>query len=175
MTRIFLSYRRDDEPGLVRALLTKIDAAELGAAFLDLEGIPAGEDFRKVLGPRVTNCEALLVMVGPRWMDELKSRHGAPKPDYVVFEIQLALMLGKRIIPVLLRGAKPPAAEELPDSIRDLSNLQAVSLHDDSFDADCGHLLASLGFDGDRVIHGAHFAHCEHLIRSIVNARSAAL
>ena len=48
------------------------------------------------------------------------------------------------VVPVLVEGMTMPRAEDLPEAIRPLSRRQAISLHDETWDADVDRLLAVL-------------------------------
>ena len=77
--RIFLSYRREDEPGFALALFGRLEQAfPPEDLFMDVEGgIAAGEDFVRVLEDQVSACDVLLALIGPKWltaMDEMGHR-----------------------------------------------------------------------------------------------------
>lgn len=86
--------------------------------------IPFGVDFRKHLDEQVSKCDVFLAVIGPDWTGtkngEGKSRLEDPR-DFVRIEIESALKREIPIIPVLVRGAKIPDAERLPDSVQELS------------------------------------------------------
>ena len=61
MGAIFISYRRDDcqgEAGRLSDSLTKVFGDS--KVFLDVEGIPAGQDFRQAIEQQVASCDVLL-------------------------------------------------------------------------------------------------------------------
>jgi formylglycine-generating enzyme required for sulfatase activity len=143
--KIFINYRRADDPGFTTALYQRLEA-EFGAEdlFMDVEGhIKPGDDFAVVINAQVAAAEAMLVVIGPRWAALLEARAGDVN-DYVVVEIKAALKQGKRLIPVLVGGANPPRAEQLPKSIRPLARRHAVGLRPDRFKADCQALVTAL-------------------------------
>jgi formylglycine-generating enzyme required for sulfatase activity len=112
--------------------------------FMDVEGhIKPGDDFVAVLTAQVAACDVLLALIGPRWAELLAARAGDPD-DFVVVEIRAALDHGKRVIPVLVGNAAMPRAETLPEPIRALARLQAVSLRPERFAADCQGLVTAL-------------------------------
>ena len=48
--KIFINYRRGDEPGFVQALFGRLEQAfPADQLFMDVDNIPAGEDFVRVL------------------------------------------------------------------------------------------------------------------------------
>ena len=69
--RIFVNYRRGDDPGFTQALYQKLET-EFGrdALFMDVEGfIKAGDDFVHVLNAQVAQSDVVLAVIGPRWLD----------------------------------------------------------------------------------------------------------
>jgi formylglycine-generating enzyme required for sulfatase activity len=143
--KIFINYRRADDPGFTTALYQRLEA-EFGAGdlFMDVEGhIKPGDDFAVVINTQVAAADAMLVVIGPRWAALLEARAGDVN-DYVVVEIKAALKQAKRVIPVLVGGANPPRAEQLPKSIRPLARRHAVGLRPDRFKADCQALVTAL-------------------------------
>jgi formylglycine-generating enzyme required for sulfatase activity len=143
--KIFVNYRRGDDPGFTQALYLRLED-EFSAAdlFMDVEGhIKPGDDFVEVLNAQVAAADVLLVVIGPRWADLLAARTGDPD-DFVAIEIKAALDQGKRIIPVLVNGASMPRADILPETIRAFARRNAVGLRPERFKADCQGLVAAL-------------------------------
>jgi hypothetical protein len=69
--KIFVSYRRSDDPGFAQALYLRLES-EFGGdnVFMDVEGhIKAGDDFVTVLNDQVAQCDVLLAIIGERWVD----------------------------------------------------------------------------------------------------------
>jgi hypothetical protein len=139
---IFISYRRDDEAGYAQALFQRLEA-ELGRdrLFLDVEGyIKPGDDFEKVIAERIAECDVLLAIIGPRWLD-VRDKHGNRRLDdpldFVRLEIKSAIEQGKRVIPVLVNNASIPEIQELPDALRTLLGKNVVRLSKERFAADC--------------------------------------
>jgi len=143
--KICINHRRGDDPGFTQALYQVLEQEfSAGDLFTDVEGqIKPGDDFVAVLNRRVAPCDALLVVIGPRWADLLAQRAGA-EDDFVAIEIKAALDQGKRLIPVLVGGAAMPRAATLPESIRALASRHAVGLRPEHFKADCQGLVAAL-------------------------------
>src|SRR5262245_18679890 len=96
---IFLSYRRTDAAGHARALsrdLVKIFPPE--AIFFDRSTIESGDDFPDRLRSAVTECKALLALIGPDWLAAAGpsgARRLDDERDVVRMEIALAISLGK--------------------------------------------------------------------------------
>jgi TIR domain len=70
VSRIFLSYRRDDAQGEARHLLDDLKK-QFGQhhVFMDVTGIDPGRDFREAIDKAVSNCDVLIVVIGKQWLD----------------------------------------------------------------------------------------------------------
>ena len=141
--KIFINYRRGDDPGITRALYDHLeDEFAAGDLLMDVEGhIKPGDDFVEVLNTQVAAADVVLVVIGPRWADLLAARDG---DDFVGIEIKAALDQGKRVIPVLVGDANMPRADALPEAIRSLARRNAVGLRPERFRADCQGLVSAL-------------------------------
>jgi hypothetical protein len=117
VTTVFISYRRSDEPFAVEAIEQFLIQA-LGAdhVFRDTSDIAHGDDFRAAMDDAIGRHAVVLVVIGRGWD---VSRLADPK-DNVRFEIERALDLGKRVLPVLVGAAAWPNAEQLPASLASL-------------------------------------------------------
>src|SRR6516162_5052702 len=147
--KIFFSYRREDEPGFALALYSRLDQTFPPERLLmDIEvGTAAGQDFVQVLEDQVSACDVMLVMIGPKWLsatDELGRRRLDNPQDFVRIEVESALRLGKRVIPVLVHKTEMPRVEALPDPIRPLARRQAVGLTHERFKTDTEGLIKAL-------------------------------
>jgi hypothetical protein len=66
----FLSYRREDSAGHAGRLADHLlDRFGTGSVFMDVESIEAGADFSAEIQGAISGSEAVLVMIGPRWLD----------------------------------------------------------------------------------------------------------
>ena len=143
--KIFINYRRNDDPGFTQALYQRLEddfASE--DLFMDVEGqIKPGDDFVEVLSGRVSAADVMLVVIGPRWADLFAAYQGG-RDDFVAIEIKAALDQGKRVIPVLVRGAELPRADALPEGIRSLVRRNTVGLRPERFRSDCQGLVTAL-------------------------------
>jgi hypothetical protein len=148
MSGIFISYRRDDQPGFAGRLADSLSTA-FGAdyVFRDIEDIHPGEDFVVALRNHLESIDAMLVMIGPAWLTE--SRNGVRRldeaQDFVRLEIKAGLESGKPVIPVLVGGAAMPAEADLPPELAGLARRQAVVLSDIGWRDDVERLVSSLG------------------------------
>lgn len=125
MSKILISYRRDDSADVTGRIDDRL-VQQFGreAVFVDVDSIPFGVDFRKHLDEQVAKCDVFLAVIGPDWdgsrHNEGKSRLEDPR-DFVRIEIESALKRQIPIIPVLVRGARIPAAEQLPTTLQELA------------------------------------------------------
>jgi len=146
--KIFINYRRGDEPGFTQALLGRLEQAfPAERLFIDVDNIPPGEDFVAMLESQVAQCDAMLTVIGNNWLgaaDERGGRRLDDPHDFVRIEIESALKQGKRVIPVLVHQARMPHPEELPEAIRPLSQRNAVRLTHERFRSDVQGLIKAL-------------------------------
>jgi WD40 repeat protein len=147
--RIFLNYRRGDDPGFALALYSRLEQSfQTEQLFMDVEGgIPAGADFVEVLKAQVAECDVLLALIGQNWLTAVDDAGGMrlQNPnDFVRVEIESAMRLGKRVIPVLLNKAEMPRASDLPETLQPLARRNAVRLTQDRFRADAQGLINAL-------------------------------
>lgn len=147
--KIFISYRREDEPGFALALFVSLDQSfSAERLFMDVEGgIKAGEDFTRVLHRQVSECDVMLALIGRSWLkatDENGRRRLDNEHDFVRIEIESALKLGKLIIPVLLHKAEIPSANALPQSLQPLTHRNAAMLTQQRFKADAQGLITEI-------------------------------
>lgn len=146
--KIFINYRRGDEPGFAQALLGRLEQAfPADRLFIDVDNIPPGEDFIRVIELQVVQCDVLLAMIGKSWLgakDEDGGRRLDDPNDFVRIEIESALRQGKRVIPVLVHDARMPRSDELPEAIRPLATRNAVRLTHERFRADVQGLVRAL-------------------------------
>jgi hypothetical protein len=93
--KIFINYRRGDDPGYTQALYQRLeDEFASGDLFMDVEGhIKPGDDFVEVLNAQVAAADFLLTIIGPRWTELLAARTGDPD-DFVTIEIKAAVDQG---------------------------------------------------------------------------------
>ncbi len=149
MAGIFISYRHDDSQGwvgrLARALQQSFPHARV---FYDIATIQPGEDFVAAIEEALSCCQAVLAIIGPRWLNaqtaEGQRRIDDPV-DVVRLEIETALVRTVRVVPVLFGGAAMPKASDLPESLQPLLRRQAHEISDKRWDYDCDVLLKSLG------------------------------
>ena len=66
---IFVSYRRQDSSYIAVTLKERIERRfGVDSVFFDIDNIPIGADFRKHIEAAVSQCQALLVVIGDKWL-----------------------------------------------------------------------------------------------------------
>jgi hypothetical protein len=145
---IFISYRRSDAKSDARSICQRLERTfGKGRVFIDVDSIKPGENFQSVLNNDLDKCQAMVVVIGPRWLDLLKSSgpgDSETSHDYVSLEIASALERKLPIFPVLVDGATIPDAKDLPDNLKPLALRQALSIRHDSFPRDMSGLEQEL-------------------------------
>jgi hypothetical protein len=105
-----------------------------GQVFIDAD-IGHAENFVERINEVLRQCESMVVVIGPRWAtveDEHGRRRLFESRDWVRYEVERALQRQDvQVVPVLVAGAKMPAPGELPESLRELPELNAIDLSDD--------------------------------------------
>jgi hypothetical protein len=146
--RIFLSYRRDDTSGHAGRLYDALsDRLGRGNVFQDVAAIDPGADFGDAIVRALQDCDAVLAVIGPAWIDASTpagERRLDQPDDYVRLELSTALAADARVIPVLVAGANVPASADLPDELQGLAGRQAVVLHDQTWQHDVDGLVSRL-------------------------------
>ena len=149
MPRVFLSFRKADSR-LLRDRVYQAMADRFGAGEIFKSGrsIPAGADFAGVLRRQAAECELMLVLIGPAWLDisDDDGKRLLDRPhDWVRVEIATALRAGNRVIPVLLGDATMlPDGPALPDEIAGLARLQFLRVAETHLDDELNRLCASV-------------------------------
>lgn len=148
MRAIFISYRRNDTEGEAGRLFDDL-VSEFGenSVFMDVAAIEAGRDFRKVIDESVATCGVLLAIIGKSWVDakdDAGHRRLDDPTDFVRLETASALRRDIPVIPILVRGAKMPRTEELPEDLHDLAYRNSVELTHARWNSDLQLLVEAL-------------------------------
>jgi predicted ATPase len=177
--RLFLSYRREDSGGHAGRLADHLlDRFGNGSVFTDVESIEAGADFTEEIDAAILGCDAVLVVIGPTWVDTPASsgaRRLDEPSDFVRREIQTALASDARVIPVLVGGARMPAESDLPPPIAPLAHRHAVELLDRRWRVDVDGLIDAIegrapATFGDLPVQPTPFLGREREVSAIVEA-----
>jgi hypothetical protein len=150
MSRIFISYRRQDSATMTGRIYDRLESALGGnRVFRDIDDISPGEDFRAKLAKEINKSDVLLVIIGPKWETitnaEGKRRLDDPN-DFVRLEVEAGLRRADTIvIPVLAEGAAMPSPDKLPETMRELCYRNAVNVRQDpDFHRDIQKLIKNL-------------------------------
>jgi len=146
--KIFISYRRDADGGhagrIYEALAHRFCSRDL---FMD-HTIRPSELFPDVLKRTAGSCHVLLAVMGKDWAtirgDDARPRLEDPD-DWVRREIEIVLnRKNVVVIPVMVGGARVPDPNQLPESLRPLTDRQAQHLNQQSWDYDFERLLRAI-------------------------------
>jgi hypothetical protein len=135
LSRIFISYRRDDaaaDAGRLSDVLTD----ELGpnSVYKDVDDVPLGVSWRAAVRQAIRDSAAVLAVIGPSWTQS----------PAIEIELRTAFDSGIRVIPVLVRNANMPTPEALSSHLADFSDLNAASLDHATWNRDVGPLIETV-------------------------------
>jgi pSer/pThr/pTyr-binding forkhead associated (FHA) protein len=153
MVRMFLSYRRADSQHVTDRINDRlVDHFGPTAVFKDVDSIPLGADFFRVIQEAIAACQVFLPVIGRGWLDvtnEAGRRRLDDEQDYVRLEIEAALASELLIIPLLVDGARMPAVTQLPDSLRELTSRNAATVRSDpDFNRDLDRVIRAIEQSG---------------------------
>jgi hypothetical protein len=114
---------------------------------MDVDSIALGRDFRNTLHEVLGIIDVMLVIIDKDWTG-VKDEGGRTRledpSDYVRLEVEAALKRDIVVTPVLVKGARMPAPEQLPAEIRDLVYRNGFELSHDRWESDVGELVRRL-------------------------------
>ena len=142
---VFISYRRQDTQDLAGRIADRLRAVpQIEQVFLDVDGIAPGVDFAARIHTAIADSAVCLLLMGPQW-------HGPAAPggtariwderDFVRQEAVAALKSAQRVLPVLANGAPMPQSDDLPEDLRRLPTINALSVRHMYFDHDVDYLI----------------------------------
>lgn len=148
-TKIFISYRREDSSWPAARLYAHLNSQEVfkGHVFWDSRTIKPGEDWINSIEKALSQSVVLLAVIGEKWLtiqDKNGNRRLDDKEDKLVYEIKIALEMGIAVIPVLIDTTDIPKAEDLPETLQELSRKQALQISPDNFDYKMGILINTI-------------------------------
>lgn len=125
MTKIFISYRRQDTKAIAGRIFDRLEA-KFGRdnVFMDIDSIPPGLGFHDWLNERVAEAALVLVLIGHGWSDardEAGYRRLGNPDDLVRIELEAAVLRKISLVPLLIDGAPFPRGDELPESLKPLT------------------------------------------------------
>jgi|RhiMetdeSRZDD1v2_1073273.scaffolds.fasta_scaffold61624_4 serine/threonine protein kinase len=111
---IFISYRHADSQQQAQTLFAQLEI-EFGynKVFLDKCSIPIGASWTDALHAAIKSARIVLAIIGPEWEKTTSQQpdklHTSDEDDWVRLEILSSLLNEQPVVPVLIKGAKPPA------------------------------------------------------------------
>jgi septum formation protein len=145
MKNIFISYRRSDAESDARSIKLGLEKITNNLIFFDRSSIEPGVSWEESIRFSLARSDTVLVVIGPNWLrvqNEQGRRRIDDPDDWVRKEIQFSLENDKKIIPILVRGAKALEESSLPDAIKKLTSIQAISLNNDHWESDLKEIAA---------------------------------
>jgi hypothetical protein len=146
---IFLSYRRGDSAATCERIYDRL-RSRFGkdSVFMDVDAIPIGVRFPQYLTSVVQQADIVLAIIGPQWL-EIRAEDGTRRlgdpQDFVRLEVEVALGHRIPIVPVVVEGAAMPAAAQLPESLRGLTDHNAIAIRGNpDFDGDVNRLAHAI-------------------------------
>ena len=147
MLSLFISYRRGDSPDTVKLIYERLTKRlPRWEMFYDHDSIPLGDPFPARLRAKVTAATAVLVIIGPKWLEILRERKSAPI-DHVREEVRLGLEAGASVVPILVSHAVMPTDADLvefADLLPLLKRNGRPMRPDPDFDSDLEPIVAHL-------------------------------
>jgi tetratricopeptide (TPR) repeat protein len=129
--KIIISYRRSDSDVFAGRVRDRI-AGRFGedSVFIDVDNIPFGKDFRVHIQEALAEADAVLIIVGPRWLGASKANQNRimDDSDPVRIELETALSKGIPTIPILVGQTKMPKQEQLPESLKSFTFVNAAAV-----------------------------------------------
>jgi len=148
MAGIFISYRHEDTAYAAGRLFHDLNQVFGGdrKVFRDVDIIRAGSDWAASIKDALNQCDVVLAVIGPHWLEELQQRLDRRERDWVRYELACALKRRElRVIPILLDDARMPRPEELPGDLERLPGGQKSRLSDESYSYDFDRLVQDIG------------------------------
>jgi formylglycine-generating enzyme required for sulfatase activity len=148
VSRIFISYRRDDTGGWTGRLYDRL-SQHFGQdnVFMDVNTIDAGSDLIETIEQAVGSCDILVAVIGKQWLTitDTSGRRRLENPeDFVRLEIAAAIGRNIRVIPALVEGATMLSSSDLPDLLTRLARRHAMDISSTRFHYDVDQLIQVL-------------------------------
>jgi len=148
MTRIFISYRREDSAGYAGRVYDRL-VKHFGPEqiFMDVDNIRPGMDFVEAIESAVGSCDVLIALIGKQWAsitDERGEKRLNNPNDFVRLEVKTALDRNILVIPTLVHGAGMPRQQDLPPALEKLTRRNAFEISNSRFHEDVTRLTKEL-------------------------------
>jgi outer membrane protein OmpA-like peptidoglycan-associated protein len=147
MSKVFISYRRDDSSGYAHAIHSRlVQHFSKDQVFMDVDTMEPGVDFVGAIEKAVGECDVLVALIGKRWAggeSSGTSRFDNTK-DYVRLEVSTALARDIRVIPVLVDGMTMPNEDSLPSPVQPITRRNAIEISNTRFNYDVDQLITAV-------------------------------
>lgn len=145
MLGVFISYRRGPSTPYARQIYDEL-AERFGKdrVFYDIDTLEPGTDFLEVIERYIEQSGLMLVVLDAGWSTVSHPGGGLrleDEDDPVRLEVSRGLASDRKVLPVLVGGAKMPKASELPKDLKPLVRRQAHELSDTRWRADIEDLV----------------------------------
>jgi hypothetical protein len=142
--KVFVSYRRSDTEHLAGRIADRLrNEPEIEEVFFDIDGIMPGENFEAKIDAALAESAICLVIMGPDWCG--KSSDGPARifdeSDFVRRETRAVLESDTKALPVLANDADMPGEDAVPEDLRSLLRINAVTVEFKSFERDMDNLI----------------------------------
>lgn len=148
MSRIFVSYRRDDSGPIARRLADSLTRSfGPNAVFIDTDRIRSAQNWKNEIDAALHESSVVIAVIGPRWLflqDTDGRRRIDNEDDWVRAEIRASIDAARTMLPVLVSGASQPAAQALPESLQKLAATQAYEVNENFWKRDVEYLIKRL-------------------------------
>jgi hypothetical protein len=157
MDRVFVSYRRSDAEFLAAELQARLIEELDAEVFFDLQSILPGDDWEAEITAALKHCSVFVLLLGRDWVGTLPSGKRRIDEDDDVFRLEMERALDSTIaiIPVLLGDVSVPKVSELPEGLRRLADLQAITIDSKQMESTISSLIAAIRRGLDRA-HDPH-------------------
>ena len=147
MSKVFISYRRDDSAGYAHAIHSRlVQHFSKDQVFMDVDTVEYGMDFMRAIEKAVGECDVLVALIGKRWVGGEPggtSRLDNTK-DYVRLEVSTALARDIRVIPVLVDNMAMPNEDSLPSPVQPITRRNAIEISNTRFNFDVEQLITAV-------------------------------
>ena len=147
MSKLFISYRRDDSAGYARAIHSRlVQHFSKDQVFMDVDTVEPGADFVQAIQKAVGECDVLVALIGKRWAGRESSGISRldNEKDYVRLEVSMALARDVRVIPVLVDGMTMPNEDSLPSPLQPITRRNAIEVSNTRFHYDVDQLITAV-------------------------------
>lgn len=145
---LFISYRRaDSKPWAGRLADDLREYYGRENVYLDLDSNRTAQSYSNQISEALKKSRVAIAVIGPKWLiatSDGPSRRIDTQGDLVRQELEMALNTGIALVTVLVGGAIVPTPDQLPNSLRALSSIQAARMADEDWEYDLGRLIESL-------------------------------